>query len=73
MTTTSELIRAVRDHAEKNYVKEGWDFLVECWSDDDIVKAMGKVRSAKSAIAACKRELRILDDHRKEQTAMRDW
>jgi hypothetical protein len=73
MITTSELIRAVRDHAEKNYVKEGWDFLVECWSDDDIVKVMGKVRSAKSAIAACKRELHILDDQREEQIAMKDW
>jgi hypothetical protein len=30
------LIKAVRDHANANWGKDGWDFLVECWGDEDI-------------------------------------
>lgn len=45
------LIKAVRDHAIANYEKDGWDVLVECWEDDDIVDAMRGARTAKTAIA----------------------
>ena len=31
-----ELIIEVRAHALKNYEKDGWDFVVECWSDKEI-------------------------------------
>ena len=31
-----ELVAAVRAHAYKNYNKNGWDFVVECWSDEEI-------------------------------------
>jgi|ETNvirome_6_1000_1030641.scaffolds.fasta_scaffold10799_2 hypothetical protein len=31
-----ELVDAVRAHAYKNYDKDGWDFVVECWSDKEI-------------------------------------
>lgn len=31
-----ELARALYDHAYKHYNKKGWDFLVECWSLQEI-------------------------------------
>ena len=60
------LIKAVRDHANANWGKGGWDFLVECWSDEDIGVAIGAATTPKAAIAACKRQVKVLDDHRRE-------
>jgi hypothetical protein len=62
-----ELIDAVRAHARANYNRDGWDFLVECWGDEDIAHAMGKAKTPKSAIANCKRTVKALDLHRREQ------
>jgi hypothetical protein len=50
------LIAAVKEHARQNYAKSGWDYVVECWTDEDIagtIKESG-ARSAKGAIKACK-------------------
>lgn len=63
----NELIRAVRDHANANWDKDGWDFLVECWSDEDIGIAIAAAKSPKSAIANCKRVVKTLNLHRQEQ------
>jgi hypothetical protein len=65
--TMQELINAVRDHANINYEKHGWDFLVECWSDEDIGQAIGSAKTVKSAIAKCKRQVKILDLYRRER------
>lgn len=71
--TTAELIRAVRDHAERNYNSDGWDYLVECWDDDYIAEIIGGAQTAKAAIAACKRVVRTLSEHRSEIMATREW
>jgi hypothetical protein len=68
-----ELIRAVRDHADAHWGKGGWDFLAECWSDEDIAVAIGSAKTPKAAIAACKRVVKVLDEHRSEMMAMSDW
>jgi len=34
--TEQEKIDAIRKHAEALYNK-GWDYVVECWSDDDLL------------------------------------
>ena len=62
-----EMIKAVRNHATVNYEKDGWDFLVECWNDEDIGQAIGSAKTAKSAIAKCKRQVKILDLYRREK------
>lgn len=63
---TNELISAVRAHAEANWEKDGWDFLTECWSDEDIALAIGRAKTPKGAIAACKLRVKELDLHRRE-------
>ena len=60
------LIKAVRDHANANWGKGGWDFLVECWSDEDIGIAISSAKTPKAAIAACKRVVKTMDEHRSE-------
>jgi len=61
-----ELIRAVRDHADAHWGKYGWDFLVECWSDEDISVAIGSAKTPKTAIAACRRVVKTMDEYRSE-------
>lgn len=65
-------IEAIRAHAVANYNKDGWDFLVECWSDEDIAEAAGNARSDKAAIAKVKAALRPLSDMRSEVRAAGD-
>lgn len=48
--TTAEMVKAVRDHASKNYNK-GWDVVVECYSDKDIEDELGGSKTAAGAIA----------------------
>ena len=30
------LVDAVKGHAVRNYEKDGWDYIVECYGDEDI-------------------------------------
>lgn len=60
------LVKAVRAHAEKNYNRDGWDFLVECWSDEEILEAIAGCTSAEDAIGAVARIVGALEDHRRE-------
>ena len=48
--TKQELIKAVKDHATKNYNK-GWDIIVECYSDDEISEKLGGAKTKAGAIA----------------------
>lgn len=65
-------IKAIRAHAEANYNKDGWDFLVECWSDEDIAEAAGSARTDKGAIAKVKAALAPLAERRDEVRAEAD-
>jgi hypothetical protein len=47
-----DLIAAVREHAVANYEKDGSDFLVECWTDEDIANAITGAKSKTATIAA---------------------
>lgn len=38
MKTTSELVEAVKAHAMAHYNDGGWDVVVECWDDAEIIE-----------------------------------
>lgn len=63
---TQVLVGAVRKYAVDNYEHDGWDYLVECWSDDEIARQMGGALTAETAIRKCKRTVKLLDDRRRE-------
>lgn len=63
---SKEMVAAVRRHAEANYEKGGWDFLVECWSDEEIAEVIGETKSEKEAVRRCKRIVGVLDERRRE-------
>jgi len=65
----TDLIAAVREHALANYEKDGWDYLVECWSDEDIAKEIGRSRTTQGAISKCRRVVKLLDERRQEVRA----
>ena len=48
--TKAEIVAAVRKHAEANYERGGWDVLVECYSDEDILEELGRCRTVGGAI-----------------------
>jgi hypothetical protein len=35
-----EIIKALRAHAETHYNEDGWDYLVECFTDEEIEKIL---------------------------------
>ncbi len=61
-----DLIKAVREHAKANYESDGWDILVECYSDDDIRDIIGGAKTIKGAIRNAGFYLRRMDDRRKD-------
>ncbi len=71
--TTAELIRGVRAYAARNYNTDGWDFLVECWDDQDIGAQITESDTLPRAIAACKRVLKAMDENRHEIMATGEW
>ncbi len=50
--TKPELLELVKQHATRNYEKDGWDILIECYTDEEIVKAMGRSKKESGAIWA---------------------
>jgi hypothetical protein len=64
--TQSEIVAAVREHANKNYNKGGWDIIVECWSDADILEATEGARSINGAIRKVKGAAGIMGERRRE-------
>jgi len=64
--TIDTLIAAVRKHALENYEKDGWDYVVECWDDDEIVKTIGFAQTEKEAISAVHKAVKTMADYRDE-------
>lgn len=63
------LIAAVRDYALANYNRDGWDYVVECWADGDILEAIEDADTPDRAIAAVRKALRPLAERRAEVRA----
>ena len=65
----TQLIAALKAHAVKNYERNGWDYLVECWTDEQIDEALGKVTSLEGAIGKVGPTLRAQNEARQEAVA----
>ena len=64
----TDLIAAVRRHAINNYEQDGWDYLVECWDDGDILEQISEAnaQTPDAAIKACASLLSVFDERRRE-------
>jgi hypothetical protein len=62
----AEWIDAIREEAKRNYNVQGWDILVECWEDRDILNAIDGCATLQEAIEACNERLRVNDEVRRD-------
>lgn len=69
----ADLIVAVRDHAYANYNSDGWDYLVECWEDGDILECLNGATTKEQAIHNVREALQPLADMRDEVRAAGEW
>lgn len=69
-----EMIQAVRKHAYENYEQGGWDIVVECYDDGDILELISDAgaQSAEDAIAAVGKLFELKAERRKEALSF-DW
>ncbi len=60
MITMSKMIKAVKEHAKDNYGKDGWDYVAECYDDEEIKTLLreANARTEKQAIAAVLEDIR---------------
>jgi hypothetical protein len=65
MSTQINLVEAVKDHAEKNY-DAGWGVIVECWTSDEIEKAIKGCRTTNGAIKKMKAIIRERNSYAEE-------
>ncbi len=63
MKTWSERIR---QHATVHYTEDGWDILVECWTDEYLNEIIACSKTYEEAVIACSDILSVMDGFRKE-------
>lgn len=56
----------LRQHATVHYTEDGWDILVECWTDEYINEIIGKSKTYEEAVIAVSDVLSAMDGFRKE-------
>jgi len=64
-----ELVAAVRRHAFANYEKDGWDYIVECYEDDQLAELIGDAQTLAEAIARAGKRAKAL----RAIAARREW
>ncbi len=60
------LVEVVKNYACANYEMDGWDYIVECFSDEDILEAIKHAKTDKAAIRAVGRLAKELNERRKD-------
>ncbi len=68
MATNDEMVAAVKAHAEKHYNESGWDYVVECGDDAEILSVIAEenVSTVEAAIAAVGEIVALLDERRRD-------
>lgn len=60
------MVEAVKSYAQENYNNGGWDYVVEAYDKEDIVKAIGAATSIEQAIHNVEEEVGIRDEYRRD-------
>lgn len=56
----------LRQHATVHYTEEGWDILVECWTDEYINEIIGGCKTYEDAVITASEVLSTIDGFRQE-------
>lgn len=71
----AEMIAACYNHAVSNYNKDGWDFIVECWSTHDFMEVLATLpadATLEALIEDVHTTAKLLDGQRREVRAT-EW
>lgn len=61
-----EFVNAVKAYALANYNKDGWDYVVECWSDGEIAEQIQSCKTEKEAISRMRKIVKMQDEYRSD-------
>lgn len=66
--TKLEIADAVIQHALTNYEEDGWDFLVECFTRDEIAQTLHEqnIVGTRAALAHFHAHVKLLNERRRE-------
>jgi len=75
MENEQDMIAAVRKYAYANYEKDGWDTVIECMEDGDILELISEAKATNSidAINAVHKIVKMKRDHEREIASGFDW
>ena len=62
----NDFTAAVKQHALANYEKDGWDYVVECYSDAELADIIKNCRTEKGAIKTMRAHIKPRADYRAE-------
>lgn len=57
-----ELIREVKRYANDHYADGGWDVIVECFTDEELNKAIGRATTLRGAIHKLRASVNVWAD-----------
>ena len=63
---TQQLVQGVREYAKEHYEEDGWDYLVECYSDEEIIPCMEGATDLQTAIKNVHQYMLVHDSRRKD-------
>lgn len=56
----------IRQHATVHYTEDGWDILVECWTDEYINEIIGRAKTYEEAVIVASELLSVMNGFRQE-------
>lgn len=59
-------VKEIKAFALANYNRDGWDIVVECYSDDEIYELTARCKTAEQAIEKIGHMVKAQDDYRKD-------
>lgn len=66
MTQEQKWIEAIKKHAQDHYNKDGWDYVVECFTDEEIAEEIQSASNEQEAIQIMHKLVKERDDYRKD-------
>lgn len=60
------VVDGVMEFARRNYEVDGWDYIVECYSDDELTRLIGDCKTVRGAICKVRRHIRPRAQYRAE-------
>lgn len=61
-----DIVKAVRDHAVRNYNVGGWDYVVETYDDKELIEEIGDAATPEEAIRRIGEIVGSLDSYRRD-------